>query len=191
MKTLILVAGAPRSGKDTVAKATVEYWNEIGRTKATVISSSAELKQEAFRTLFNKELTIDELELNKDVKRDDLGGVSWREHCIRTAEQGKRTKGNAHWTKLTLAEINKAFATNDVVLLTGVGFYDEVSYILQHYKTIPVDIYGIHILRNGYTYANDSRRFIMDALDPGMWTIVVNDGTVHDMVLALDRTIYD
>ena len=97
--------------------------------------------------------------------------------------------GPTYWTLKTLDRVLHEFENNskEVVILTGAGFYDEVECIKEFCEHQNVDLYGVQIGRKGKTYANDSRQWIMDALDwANVYRLVNHEGGM-DMTLIRFR----
>lgn len=147
---IILLNGAPRSGKDTAAKFIKKYgYREV--------KMSAPLKS-AVPALFN--LTghdMVKLEDTKDEESHLLSGNSYRKIQIALSETlMKPLCGDTIFGDLMVRKINGL--ANKNIVISDIGFEDEVHPLIYAfgYKNLAL----VQIIRPGKTFENDSRTLL-------------------------------
>lgn len=181
---IILINGAPESGKDVIADEIVCQLKQTTHHKPIKVMMKTKLFDAAIKT---SGVPVKEWERHyerdlKEVPWDKLvvngNPVSPRQYLIHISETvmkplfGDRVFGLA--AKNHLISLNdKGY---DMFVFSDSGFESEVMPLLD----ICDDILLVHLHREGKTFAGDSRSFIYPNSDKITTAKVVNDGTIEE-----------
>lgn len=160
MTKLLLINGAPRSGKDTAG----EVARRVGRGKVHVAKFSKVLKERthALYGLFGwdgKPLPHDEFERVKDCEHDEFLGATPREAYIAVSEKlMKPLHGDAVFGLMLLQDLECNAADADLIVVTDSGFASEAVPLVERYGRENTILMRIH--RTGCDFNGDSRSLI-------------------------------
>lgn len=181
---IILVNGAPRSGKDTIGQIIQSVYD-----RAYVTKFAKALKERAHFLMGavdgeGRALPHDHFEAVKDEPLNMLGNRSWRQVYIWLSEEVIKPRlGERYWGAPVRDEIASAMENgHDVFVVTDSGFRPEAEVLIDYFGADQVMI--VQVCRQGCTFDADSRAYVNI---PGIDTLRVdNDGTVEE----LSRTIH-
>lgn len=149
MTKILLLNGPARSGKDTAAKAIVDF---IGSDLCGLMRFSAPLKE------FIAEITgetIEELEKYKDEPLH-ASMATFRQCQIHLFNSMSEVFGTDWLGRIAYNRIQHSEYENFV--FADCGRYDDLVHITRHYD--PSDIQIIQVMREGYTFDNDIRTYV-------------------------------
>jgi hypothetical protein len=178
---LLLINGAPRSGKDTAG----EVARRVGRGKVHVAKFAKVLKERthALYGLFgadSKPLPHDAFESVKDCEHDEFLGATPRQAYIAVSEKlMKPLHGDAVFGLMLLQELESNAADADLIVVTDSGFAAEAVPLVESFGAENTVLMRIH--RTGCDFNGDSRSLI--ALD-GVRTVDVHNCTTLEMFEA-------
>lgn len=183
MKKVIILNGAPGSGKDEGAKHLVSMLKGEG-----VLSRHCEFKERLFditRVVYG--ITIPEWERlytreNKEKPNGRLQGLSPRQALIHISEDiMKPSFGKDYFGKAAAEDL-----TEGVNVFSDGGFIEEVRPIISKVGVKNVLIIRIH--RTGHTFQGDSRKYLPDGFGP-LVVDVENNGTLEEYFKALEYEV--
>ncbi|AGZ17750.1 hypothetical protein RJ80_gp23 [Vibrio phage phi-A318] len=153
MRKVVILNAPPFCGKDTIANLLKEKGFAVTEFKFTMFNiaiAMSGMSKESFMREYNDRE-------QKEKPQEHLGGLSYREFMIHISEDimkplfGEDVFGKRAAEACTLAH-DSGF---DVVFSDG-GFIDEVKALNDAGLNVTV----IRLHRDGYTYGNDSRRYL-------------------------------
>jgi hypothetical protein len=149
---IIFLCGAPRTGKDTLAKL---IFDAIGRCRIykmttpidAMLQGTFELSSEAFQFYREKE---------KDTPQPLFNGLTPRQVMIRFSEEFmKPNLGSDIFGKLACMRLRSSVGNLQCVVISDSGFYAEILPIIQAYGA--ANCLQIVLHRKGCTFEGDSR----------------------------------
>ena len=185
MKTkLILIAGAPRSGKDTLARLLYPVFQQEGLTSFMFVISDT-LKAATHWAYDTPKKNINAYEECKDKPHDDFLGETPRNAYIDHAERYMKPKhGMDVYAQFMVKKIERSIESrkvrnqnNAVYFLPGVGFQEEIDVIIKAFGEKNVLL--IKLERAGTDFKLDSRGPVHH-IDPSMEVVLVNDKTLAE-----------
>lgn len=202
MTKLLLINGAPRSGKDTAG----EIAQHIGRGKVHVAKFAKVLKERTHALYglvsegrVGKGTPDYELERGspwrhgtfeavKDQPRAEFFGITPRQAYIAVSEKlMKPLHGEAVFGRLLLEDLKRNAAGADLIVVTDSGFAAEAAPLVEHFGRENTILMRVH--RPGCTFAGDSRSHIEL---PGVRTVEVhNASTLELFAAAVSYTLVD
>jgi len=169
---VIIFNGPPGSGKDTLGTMMHDFMHKQGHRKTYLQSFKSPLVDIALavsgveRAQWNYWYSKD-----KEIARDELGGLSCREFLIKISEKTiKPVFGKGYFG----ARVSKTLL-NGVNIFTDGGFVEEVEEIINVVGAQNVIIVRLH--REGHTFKKDSRNYIYI---PAVAQFDVNNVDVRD-----------
>lgn len=159
---IFLLNGPPYCGKDSLAKATILGDRTFGKMEFAHPIKQANL---ALFGLSDQHFEVYESsKTNKEMKRPELMGQSWREVCIALPEEfvkpfyGKEAFG--HFLVNRIRQVLSKSRSNDGfnIIISDCGFTDEVRPLIKAFGAENVHVIKIH--RPGSSYKDDSRGYI-------------------------------
>lgn len=181
---IILINGAPRSGKDTLGTAIVNHCADRG-LNACVTKFAWEVKIKVHGIFdavdeLGKPLPADWFENVKDSEGPSGTRMTWRQAYIWYSEEVMKPKFGSTFFGRKMADRLKAtmaLGKYDVVAITDCGFFDEVDQVVRQLWEPSMRL--VRVTRPGCTYMGDSRGPVTHDRVP--LHIVVNDGTADDL----------
>jgi hypothetical protein len=179
---IIFMNGPPESGKDTAALFIYEAYSHARMAKF------AALLKETARVMFNlSHREVQELEkhANKNTRRPEFRGMSWRETLIWISEDVVKPKLGIDYFGVQLCKQLSEPTACDITAISDSGFRHEALPIIEHFG--PENCHLFHIRRTGCTFKNDSRGYWEDKR---VQTHVIDNRHTRDMfrVQILSRT---
>lgn len=150
MKKILLLNGAPRCGKDTMAA----WFEEQGWFHGKF---SKVLKERTHELYGLKNIPYDYYEGVKDLPHEDFFGISPRQAYINVSERlMKPVHGDDIWVRMFIRELEST--AHDYVIVSDLGFQVEWETLIQHFGYDKISL-GV-IYRAGYDFSNDSRNYV-------------------------------
>lgn len=183
---ILLLNGAPRSGKDTVAKMLKDAASSSVHLEkfALPMKLSVPLIYGVPREKWEKEL---DTERNKDMACSDFFGKTPREVQIALSEDflkpmhGKKIFGELLGRRLKGLQGRSML---ECVVISDSGFYDEAKEIINMFGADRVQLWRIH--REGYDFKGDSRSHV-DLKEDGVACYDIhNNGSLDDLRLLVE-----
>ena len=179
MKTVILINGPPRCGKNTLANFMAER-----RADAIVMGFSDHLKRCVHHVHLGKDgwgLNPDAFDSIKDIPQACLGGMSWREAYIDFSEKYIKPRFGKKWFGRQL--LKEALSQpQPLIIIYDSGFVEEVSPLLSCAEIEQISL--VHLHRSGTDFSNDSRSYI-DLSGAGIQAHkITNDGSPYKLWLS-------
>jgi hypothetical protein len=170
---IVCLNGPPRCGKDTAAGFLEAYgWTEL--------KLSEPLKY-GLACIFG--VSPIEMETDKEIKRDELLGMSWREAQIWLSEEAMKPKlGKFVFAKLLARKIQAS--RNEKFVLSDCGFQTEYDYLTASFGVDNVRV--IQLLRENTSFKNDSREWVFAS---AYGESIRNDGTLAELQTHLSITL--
>lgn len=156
MAKVIILNGAPESGKDLGASSIVKCMRSEG-----IDANQHEFKGQLFKLTKAIYGISEELwdswytREGKELPRAELGGISARNALIFTSEKIMKV----HFGDRYFGEFAAKY-TGDVVVFSDGGFTAELEPLIEKHGFDNIAVIRIH--REGCTFANDSRSFLPD-----------------------------
>lgn len=156
---IILLNGPPGSGKDEAAMLLWKRGYAIREKFAAplfkIVKEIGQLSEKDVQTL----TAIGAQEL-KDMKLDQLGGMSWRQAAIWMSEEVLKPKfGKSIFGKMAVDRlIRMAKSMDTCVVFSDSGFEDEAMELINMFGANNCYLWRIH--RPGHTFKDDSRNYI-------------------------------
>ncbi len=174
MNKVVFLNGPPRCGKDTIAN----WFAAKHGFKHTKMAT-------ALKTATNHLIGFSKAESEawdkvKDEKSDLFFGVSPREFYIKLSEEfmkpnfGREVFGHI-WCRENIAHSLIHSENSNVYIVSDCGFIEEMRPIIKNIK--PENCILIHVCRDGCTFNNDSRSYIVN---PDIETLTITN--VEDAV---------
>lgn len=169
---LIIFNGPPRSGKDTCADMTTQYFEYLGlHVDRYSLATPVKLTAHAIYGAYGG---ICDYEQNKDLPTDEFDGQSPRQAYIKVSEDiVKPVLGNDWWVKLLIKRINRE--APDIAVLSDCGFDEEYKTLVSEYSCDNVIV--VKLVRGGTSFKNDSRKY----LDIVANKVIYNNGTLNEL----------
>lgn len=167
-RVVVLINGAPRSGKDTLAQPLLEKYG-FSKYKFTAPIDNT------IKTLFNlSDEDFNRLrEVEKDVPQEVFNGLTMRKVLIDLSEDFVKPRfGKDFFGRIGADVVNKYSSSR--VVVTDCGFGYEVQAFLDG-LTKGTKVVGINTYREGYTFENDSRHLVR------FENSIFNTGSVQDL----------
>lgn len=178
---LILINGAPRSGKDTAGKAicaSVSAWAaHRGHGQMVAMYGMSWHLKEATHTLYGHPgRRHDYYEQVKDLSHIDFFGLSPRQAYIDVSEKDMKPRhGKDVFGRIYLRRIAPLDA--DVIVSADAGFEPEWQPVIAKYGAENLFLIRVHAEGRGRTFAGDSRSYITL---PGVRTVDLDNNTRGD-----------
>jgi hypothetical protein len=199
-KTIILLSGAKRSGKDTVGQMIFDQLLASFNFYPIKTSFAAKLK-EASATLANIIYNTDCFKVehfsDESVRQGDYpfikGAWAGKQICLRTVLQDFGTEvcrkciDHSIWID-TVVKFIKTNVNNYVFIITDMRFPNEINKITKKFKNT-YNILSILIKRQGLesTDTHESESFFQQMEQEGLYTdIIENNGTLDDLKQKTD-----
>jgi len=167
---IILINGAPRSGKDSAGAMMLP---EMPGQWAVVKFSQC--LKERCHLAYGMNAAHDAFEEVKDQKLDCFLGISPREAYIHFSETWmKQVHGKDVFGQLMIRQLEAMQMQDETlagVIITDSGFKDETVVLVEKYGADAVTVIRLH--RQGYNFEGDSRG-LLDVTDMGVKTYDVN-----------------
>lgn len=150
---ILLFNGPPNSGKDTGA----DYITKHLRIPKIKFSTPA---KEGTHVSLDLPATVDQYEQNKDNPSDDFFGLTPRQAYIAHSEAYMKVIYGADiFAKLFIRHISEWAIFQKQFVVSDCGFDIEFLTLLEHYGAENIGL--IRLTRDGCTFANDSRNWIV------------------------------
>lgn len=174
---VVLINGAPRSGKDTAAKALRDL-PDFRQPRSFVWEKFSMPLKTAFAGMMyeciDNEGNVDYYEDHKDEVVEVLG-CSYRQWQIDFSERFMKPRyGNNIFGRLLLDRLIHNASEGDLVVVSDCGFQIEADTILAHFN--PEDVFLLSIYRKGKTYIGDSRSQLDVAQFPNSSVLINPEG---------------
>lgn len=205
MDRVLILNGAPRSGKDTLATklfAAGTFWNHVdGSFKRPLQNIAA-----AILGMTEKDF-LDQYETIKDQPCPNGLPLTVRELMIKISEEwvkplaGKRFFGDEAYRR-ALVDCGRMDTTRQphyrwqvrgtTVVFTDGGFGEEVLKFIEELG--PENVYIVRIIREGHTFEKDSRRLLQKhtpGLEKCQFFSVFNNGTREDLLNSFNDIVLD
>lgn len=163
---LILLNGAPRSGKDTAADAivaTLSAWRAMRSGPAVVKWGMSYALKEGTHALYgHPEKPHDAYENVKDKPHPDFFGLTPRQAYIAVSEKlMKPLHGKDVFGKIFVRRVHPMCpGPRDAVISPDAGFTDEWAPSLAEFGACNMLLIRVHAEARGCTFAHDSRNYI-------------------------------
>ena len=153
-RKVIILNGAPSSGKDTIAKLFKDQINfEHMEVKAELFKIALQLSGISHGDWFER---YDNRENNfKEQPWDRLGGLSQREFLIKISEEWMKPVFGNHIFGKKAAESVMLLNDDSVAVFSDGGFQDELNAMVQELGEDNILLVRLH--REGCSFVNDSR----------------------------------
>lgn len=148
-KTVIVLNGPPRAGKDTAAAFIEEQFG------AAHLKFSITLKEETHRRHGLAPLPHDAFERVKDDPLPEFGGKSPRQAYIQTGRDMRAVDGEDVFGRLLSKELEKHPA--NVIVVSDLASAAELRPLIEN-KSLDVTLLRVH--RDGHDFSNDSRDYV-------------------------------
>lgn len=148
-KTVIVLNGPPRAGKDTAAALIEEAFG------AAHLKFSVTLKEETHRRYGLAPLPHDTFEKVKDDPLPEFGGKSPRQAYIETGRDMRSKEGEDVFGRLLSHQIEQTAA--NIIVVSDLASHAELMPLLRN-KSFDVSVLRIH--RDGHDFSNDSRSYV-------------------------------
>lgn len=152
---VLLLAGPPGSGKNTVAGALVNRQNAVHRELVAATASFArKLRAQAAGLYGLSVCRVEDFDADKDVLRPELYGLSWRQALIAVSERlVKPVHGEEFYGRELVHEIRRRDADGwELVVVHDSGFAPEARPVAELWPTARIEL-----RRTGAGYDGDSR----------------------------------
>lgn len=181
MNKVVILNGAPGSGKDTIANALVPNGFSHREVKRALFDQALALSQinelEWFGRYNNREL--------KEAPWDRLGGLSQREFMIKISEEYvKPILGNNFYGVQAANEAKRCLEKRNVVFSDG-GFQEEFNTIRDEVGKENILLVRLH--RDGCSFKGDSRGFLSH---PEFEMDLYNNGSIENAVREILKRVY-
>lgn len=185
---VVLINGPPGSGKDTLGRA---IQAGVSNRKVYVTKFARYLKEATHRLYGLHDIAHDHFEDRKDVPLPVFRGISPRDAYIGMSEKYmKPMHGDDIFGRILVEALEKEDLIQNATLIvvTDSGFVSEAEVMLNRFG--PTRIQVVQMIREGCTYANDSRGPI-DLKQMGYPEVLRyhNDGTFADVDSFVQRFI--
>lgn len=160
MTKVIMINGAPRSGKDTLASKIMGYLYHDHDIEVEIFPVKLALVSQT-RSFFNvPQASWDNRYVNdKDKPWQELYGLSQREAMIWISEEVVKPKfGKDFYGKLFVNEFRIQEDNPDIVIIPDAGFIEEDIIIVNHFGADNCVMINTH--RDGTDFSKDSRSLI-------------------------------
>lgn len=175
MTTVTVLNGPPGCGKDTLAKLIAERTGaHHGEFKEALYIETAKY----FKTYLErfKRNATDRFLKEKPIYDTHLGLMSPREMLIHVSEKHIKPNFGTDYFGITAAE-NWLDISTPIIVSDG-GFGPEVQALCDIYDSTHVMV--IRLVRDGYTFEGDSRRYISEHhVDCNVFEVVLQDGEIE------------
>lgn len=156
MPSFIFLNGPPRVGKSTTADMLVEKFKERGIKNVFRINASDHLKKCAHTLMGYYDAETMEFESIKEVKLDELGGLSWRDTYRDLSEEYLvKMYGSQFFGEIMRRQI--AAYQEDSVIIGDIGRSQDLVPILNEYGTSKAVL--CRIQGRNKTFAGDARSY--------------------------------
>lgn len=175
-KKIVFFNGPPRSGKDTIVN---ELLKRYGSAENVKFSNPLKTALPVFFGLSNEQIAL--LEKEKEVPKDYLLGLSWREVQISLSENwAKKTFGLKVFGDITLNIIKNS--KNQLFLISDSGFQSEAQSLIDYFGKNNCLL--IRVSRENTNFNNDSRSYWKNIYD-------IEEVNIHNnksIEAAVDKT---
>lgn len=185
MNRIVLINGAPGSGKDTLG---VELQKHYSATHKTKIFRFKDGLYEYAHSYIKHLISFDDFmfmctnRFLKDVPNEMFFDLSPREFLIFVSEKhAKKTKGENVWVNHFIEDYSEYIEDHKgspcMAIVTDLGFKNELDRLVESYQ---FNINIIRIERTGCSFDGDSRNYVKsNIIDP---IHVYNDSSVKELV---------
>lgn len=190
MTRILLLNGAPRSGKDTIATMLKNRSSSTIHIEkfATPLKLTVPLIYNVSREKWEKELDTPR---NKDLACNEFFGKTPREVQISLSEDFlKPLHGKTIFGELLVRRINNLIKKNDLdsIIVSDSGFYHEAKEVVDFFGADTVELWRVH--RDGCNFSKDSRGYINLHEDGVTIYDIQNNGSLDDLRLLVEP-LYD
>ena len=184
---IILLNGAPGSGKDTAAKVLIDYVNKNSRMRGNLVKFASPLKK-AVHALFALDVPEDYFEGIKDEPHPLLHGRKPRDVYIDISEQFvKPILSQDHFTKTFITACDdildrhhEKYQKDTIIVCSDLGFQMEIDAVIAHFGK--ENVFLLQIQRPGYTFQNDSRNYVQSGCG---FEVIENDSSPMNFIETL------
>ncbi len=147
MRTIILLNGPPRCGKDTIARFLVEEFGATHEKFAAPIITAAAALYDFYPSDYD------------ELKTRDSAGFNVREATIALGEETKTRTHHAGWFGCLLGRRLRETPAS-LIVVSDLGFYAELRALEDAIKASGDELHVWTIHRTGCTFATDSRNWV-------------------------------
>jgi hypothetical protein len=183
MTKVVILNGAPSSGKDTVA----QWLDEVKYNGYSVYKQ--EFKEKLYDILgaiyslpLHEVYSLSDRE-SKELPQECFGGLSLRQAMIKVSENIIKPNYGEDYFGIMAA---KALIEGELNVFSDGGFQSELAPIIDKVGEDNVLIIRIH--RDGCTFENDSRDFLPDGL-VDLTVDIDNNGTLDELFENVEKAI--